>query len=157
MVRMGSCFSLAKAMSAGRRIMVPSSCMSSHSTPAGASPASCMRSTVPSVWPLRWSTPPASARSGNTWPGRARLSGWQSGWMAVLMVVTRSAADTPVVTPSFASMDTVKPVWLVQVLCSTIMGRPSCLTCFSGRQRHTMPLHSLIINAICSAVMDSAA
>ena len=54
----------------GTRAIVPSSFMISQTTPAGASPARRARSTAASVWPERWSTPPARARSGKTWPGR---------------------------------------------------------------------------------------
>ena len=35
----------------------------------------CARSTVASVWPARFSTPPSRASSGRMWPGRARSSG----------------------------------------------------------------------------------
>ena len=49
--------------------------MISQITPAGFSPASRARSTEPSVWPARRSTPPSRARSGKTWPGRTRSVG----------------------------------------------------------------------------------
>lgn len=42
--------------------------------------------------------------------GRTRSAGLAFGAMAARMVVTRSAADTPVVTPSRASMETVNGV-----------------------------------------------
>ena len=40
--------------------------------------------------------------------------------MAVRMVFTRSAAETPVVTPSAASMEMVKAVRFLHVLFATI-------------------------------------
>ena len=50
------------------------------------------------------------ARSGKTCPGRARSFGTASSAMAARMVVARSAAEIPVVTPWRASIDTVKAV-----------------------------------------------
>ena len=90
--------------------MVPSSFITSQITPAGISPASRARSTLPSVCPARTSTPPLRARSGKMCPGRTRSSGRASGLMAALMVVARSAALMPVVTPRAASMLTVNAV-----------------------------------------------
>src|SRR5579875_2226864 len=49
----GSSCRAANAASSGNRAIVPSSLMISHSTPAGASPASDARSTAASVWPAR--------------------------------------------------------------------------------------------------------
>ncbi len=115
-----------------------------------------MRSTVPSVWPRRVSTPPGRARSGNTWPGRQRSTGMQWSSIAVRIVVTRSAAETPVVTPLRASIDTVNAVWLALVLCSVIGGRSRLRSFSSVRHRHTIPLHSLISIAICGTVIDPA-
>ncbi len=57
----------------GARIIVPSSLTSSAIAPAWDSPASRARSTAASVWPARRSTPPGTARSGNTWPGRGEV------------------------------------------------------------------------------------
>ena len=65
--------------------------MISQSTAEGSSPAMRARSTEASVWPARLSTPPAAARSGNMWPGRARSRGRVSGSMAALTVAARSA------------------------------------------------------------------
>ena len=81
-------------------------------TPAGTSPASRARSTLASVWPTRCSTPPGRARSGKMWPGRRRSDGTVAGLMATWMVVARSLAEMPVVTPKrrSASMLTVKAV-----------------------------------------------
>ena len=44
------------------------------------------------------------------WPGRARSSGFVLGLIAVRIVRARSAALMPVVTPSRASIETVKSV-----------------------------------------------
>jgi hypothetical protein len=67
------------------------------------------RSQPASVWPARISTPPSTACSGKMWPGCTR------SWAGVLAtaastVRARSAAEMPVVTPSAASIDTVKAV-----------------------------------------------
>ena len=61
-----------KASSCDPRAIVPSSFMTSQSTPPGVSPASRVRSTAASVWPRRSSTPRGRARRGKTWPGRTR-------------------------------------------------------------------------------------
>ena len=57
-------------MRSGTRAIVPSSFMTSHTTPAGVRPASWARSTAASVCPIRSSTPPGRARSGGC--GRLR-------------------------------------------------------------------------------------
>ncbi len=59
--------------------MVPSSFMISQMTPAGMRPARRARSTEASVWPARTRTPPLRARSGKTWPGRARSCAVERG------------------------------------------------------------------------------
>ena len=59
------------------------------------SPARRARSTEPSVWPVRTSTPPLRARMGKTWPGLTRSSGRALSATAVRMVVARSAAEMP--------------------------------------------------------------
>ncbi len=91
-------------------------------TPAGMRPARRARSTLASVWPTRWSTPPGRARSGKTWPGRRRSDGSVAGLMATWIVVARSVAEIPVVTPNLrcASMLTVKAVESSSVLRSVI-------------------------------------
>ena len=84
--------------------------MISQITPAGLRPASRARSTAASVWPVRSSTPPGLALSGNTWPGWTRSRGDAAGSTATAMVRARSAAEMPVVTPSRASIETVNAV-----------------------------------------------
>lgn len=90
--------------------MVPSSFMISQMTPAETSPAMRARSTAASVCPARTSTPPLRARRGKTCPGRARSLAVELGSMTTRMVWARSAAEIPVVTPSRASIDSVKAV-----------------------------------------------
>ncbi len=92
---------------AGSRIIVPSSLTTSHTTPTGGRPARVARSTAASVCPGRTSTPPSRARSGKMWPGRVRSPAAAWGSASVLIVVVRSAAEMPVVTPTAASTETV--------------------------------------------------
>jgi len=54
-------------------------------------------------------------------PGRAISSVWISDWTAVRIVTALSWAEMPVVTPFFASIDTVKAVPKDEVLSSVIM------------------------------------
>ena len=70
--------------------------------------------------------------SGNTCPGCTRSSGRVRGSMATRMVCARSAADMPVVTPSRASMDTVKAVPKREVLLRTIGSRCSSSALLGG-------------------------
>ena len=104
--------------------MVPSSFIISQITPFAFNPARRARSTEPSVWPDLTITPPFFALKGNMCPGRTRSSGFALSAVAARIVVARSAAEIPVVTPSLASMDIVNPVSNCEVLLSTISGRP---------------------------------
>ncbi len=158
MVSTGRLYCRAYTATCSPRAIVPSGFISSHSTAAGRNPARRARSTEPSVWPRRVSTPPLRARSGNTCPG---LTIWR--WSAVErsaapMVVMRSWADTPVVMPSAASMVTVKPVpWRAWLFC-TMGASCSSSTVASSRHRQTMPLQSRIIMAmVCSEMFSAAA
>ena len=119
-------WSWAKATSSGRRAMVPSSFMISQITPDGLRPASRAISTAASVWPVRTSTPPSRAISGKIWPGVTMSLGPLVGSIATAMVRARSGAEMPVVTPSRASIETVKAVWRREALCCAISGRRSC-------------------------------
>ena len=94
------------------------------------------KSTLASVWPARTSTPPLRARSGKMWPGRARSCGRVFGSMAVRMVMARSEALMPVVTPRRPSMASVKAVPWTEVLIGDISGRwsSSQRSSVSGRQ-----------------------
>ena len=100
----------AKTMRSGRRAMDPSSFMISQITPAGFRPARREMSTAASVWPARTRTPPSRATRGKTWPGETMSSAPLVGSTATAMVWARSCAEMPVVTPSRASMETVKAV-----------------------------------------------
>ncbi len=102
--------------------MVPSSFMISQITPEGLRPARRAMSTAASVWPVRTSTPPSRAISGNTWPGVTMSSGPLLGSMAAATVRARSGAEMPVVTPSRASIETVKAVWSREAFCCAISG-----------------------------------
>ena len=103
----------------GSRAIVPSSFMISQQSPTSSSPARRHRSTVASVCPARFSTPPLRASSGNICPGRRNSSGFTPGLTQASAVIERSAAEMPVVV-STASIDTVKAVWWLSVLVSTI-------------------------------------
>ncbi len=137
--------------------MVPSSFIISQITPEGCNPASLERSTDPSVWPALCNTPPGLALSGKICPGRAISSGLDFGLIAVRIVTALSWAEMPVVTPFFASIDTVKAVPKDEVLSSVIMGRLSSWTRWGVRERQTSPLPYFAMKLIASAVTFSAA
>src|SRR4051812_3274756 len=141
----------------GMRAMVPSSFITSQMTPAGTSPARRQRSTLPSVCPARTRTPPLRARSGKMWPGRTTSSGFASSAIAARMVVARSCALIPVVTPLAASMLTVKAVVYVLWFSLTIMVRPSCRTCCSVSERQIRPRACLAMKLMLSGVTCWAA
>lgn len=98
------------------RAIVPSSFVSSHKTAVSPRPASFTRSTLPSVWPLRSKTPLSLACRGKTCPGWDKSSGLAPRAIAVFIVCILSAAETPVVTPSLASIEMVNAVWFLLVL-----------------------------------------
>jgi hypothetical protein len=79
------------------------------------------RSQPASVWPARISTPPSTACSGKMWPGCTR-SARASRATAACTVRARSAAEMPVVTPSAASIETVKAVPILVPLRATMGG-----------------------------------
>ena len=64
------------------------------------------------------------------------------------MVTILSEADTPVVTPSAASIDMVKFVQYLDLLFSTINFKLSSDAFSEVKHRQTIPLHSRIIKAI---------
>ena len=104
--------SAANVCRSGRRAIEPSGFRISQITPAGRSPAKRARSTLASVCPTRRSTPPRCARSGWMWPGRRRSDGVVAGSIATRMVMARSLAEIPVLTPKrrSASIVTVNAV-----------------------------------------------
>ena len=112
---------------------------------------------MPSVWPVRTSVPPSAARSGKMWPGRARSAGCASGLTAARIVFARSFAEIPVVTPSAASIDTVKLVPNRERFCETIIGRSSWSQISLSSARQISPQASRDICAISSGVANSAA
>src|SRR5215207_9395491 len=114
--------SLENLSRSGTRAIVPSSFMISQITPAGLNPAILARSTAASVWPARCRTPPAFARKGNTCPGITMSSGPVASSTATLQVWALSAADMPVVMPSFASIEAVNAVPILEALWVTICG-----------------------------------
>ena len=154
---MSCCF--ANPSSSLRRIMVPSSRMTSQITPAGVRPASLDRSTLASVCPRRSKTPPSFARMGKMCPGMAMLLTVVAGSIMVLIVRARSSAEIPVVTPSTASTDTVNPVPkpLLFWLSGTIIGifkRSSIEPCID---KHISPRPCVAMKLMAAGVAKSAA
>ena len=139
------------------RAIVPSSFMISQMTAGGFRPAMRARSTLASVWPGRTSTPPFFARRGKMWPGRARSCGRVFGSTAVRMVVARSAALMPVVTPLRASMETVKAVPRNEVLSATCIVRCSSSQRSSVSGMQMRPRACVAMKLIFSGVTNSAA
>ncbi len=147
----------ANSCSSGRRAIVPSSFMISHSTPAGLSPARRHRSTEASVCPARTSTPPRRARSGKMCPGRAKSAAWVARSASARMVAARSAEDTPVVVPARRSTETVNAVRCDSLLTGTICGRSRRASCSSSIGTQMIPLVCRIMKATASGVACSAA
>ena len=147
----------AKGTRSGRRAIVPSSFITSHSTAAGLRPARRARSQQASVCPARISTPPAAATSGNTWPGCTMSDGRACGREATRMVCARSAAEMPVVTPSAASIATVKLVPWTVLLLAVIGVSSSCAACSAVIGMQTRPRPCLARKLIFSGVTKSAA
>ncbi len=141
----------------GTRAIVPSSFITSQTTPAGMRPASRARSTAASVCPVRSRTPPERARSGKTWPGWTRSWAPRFGSIAVWIVRERSAAEIPVVTPSRASIETVNAVWSGASLFSAIGRRPSSSTRSGVMQRQISPRACVAMKLIASGVANCAA
>ena len=106
------------------RIIVPSSRIISQQSPLGFNPASTARSTVASVCPVRFKTPPSLASNGNICPGLRKSSGFASSFIAAIAVSERSNADIPV-SVCIPSIDMVNAVWWLSVFCSTICFNPS--------------------------------
>ncbi len=141
----------------GTRAMVPSSFMISQITPAGFRPARRARSTAASVWPARSSTPPGRLLSGNTWPGWTRSRGRLAGSIATWIVCARSCAEIPVVTPSRASIETVKGVSKEDSFLAAIRSRPSSSQRSGVSDRQIRPRPSLAMKLIASGVANWAA
>ena len=151
--------SRANRSSWGRRAMEPSGLRISQMTPAGSNPARRAKSTEASVCPTRRNTPPGTARNGKMWPGRRRSSGRLVGSISTLMVVARSKALMPVVTPYLrcASTDTVKSVCCGSVLSSVMGGRPSSPARSRVRATQMRPRACLVMKLTTSGVAAAAA
>ena len=93
------------------------------------------------------------------WPGRRRSAGRVWGWIATWMVRARSSAEIPVLTPFSgpASTLTVKAVWLLSVLRSTISGRSRASSRSPSMARQIRPRASVAMKLICSGVANCAA
>src|SRR3990170_5280452 len=157
MVPILSLCSAANCSRSGRRAIVPSSRMISHSTAAGVRPARRARSQQASVCPARTSTPPGWATSGNTCPGCTMSAEVDLSDEAILMVNARSAAEMPVAMPSAASIDTVKLVPWRERFCSTIGLSPRRAACSSVSGMQIRPRPCLARKLTFSGVTNSAA
>ena len=128
----------ANSSRSGSRAIVPSSFMISQITPAGSSPASRARSTEPSVWPARRSTPPvAGAQREDVARARRGRSAWRRRRSRPGSVCARSAAEMPVVTPvARLDRDGEGGAEARAVLVSgTIIGRRSCSSALLGERQ----------------------
>src|ERR1043166_4131937 len=155
-MRLSLCRS-AKAATSGPRITVPSSFISSESTPTGGRPASRQRSMQASVWPERISTPPSRATSGNTWPGRTKSAAPLLPLASARTVLVRSSAEMPVVSPWRTSTVMVKAVPSGASLAATIGSRCSRRASGADSGAQTMPEVWRMMKAIFSGVQSEAA
>ncbi len=126
--------------------------MISQITPAGLNPAKRARSTAASVCPARTRTPPSRANSGKIWPGVVMSSGVALGATAAAIVRARSGAEIPVVTPSRASIDTVKAVPKRLAFFCGISSRPRRLTCSPCNARQISPRPYFAMKLMASGV-----
>src|SRR5688572_27982195 len=147
----------ANSSRSGSRAIVPSSFMISHSTAAGVRPARRARSQQASVCPARISTPPASAISGNTWPGWTISEAFAPGAEATLIVSARSCAEIPVAMPSAASIDAVKLVPWRERFSVTIGRKPRREACSAAIGMQIRPRPWRARKLTFSAVTKSAA
>ena len=146
----------ASSESSAVRIMVPSSRIISQQSPHSFSPARRHRSTVASVWPFRSNTPFFLASRGNICPGRRKSSALASSSTQAMAVMERSAAEMPVEVEIW-SMDTVKAVSWLSVLCWTIWGNCSFRTKASDMGMQIRPLPWVAIKLMFSVVANWAA
>ena len=113
-------------------------------------------STAASVWPARTRTPPSRATSGKTWPGVTMSSTPLVGSTATAIVRARSWAEMPVVTPSRASIETVKAVPWPDWLSVDIGGRRNWRARSAVIDRQIRPRACLAMKLICSGVANWA-
>ena len=128
--------------------------MISQITPDGLRPARRARSIAASVWPTRSSTPPRLAFSGNTWPGWTTSRGRDLGSIATWIVRARSCAEIPVVTPSRASIETVKAVSNGDSFFAAIRSSPSSSQRSDVSARQIRPRPSFAMKLIASGVAN---
>ena len=133
---------------------MPSSFITSQITPDGLRPARRARSTAASVWPVRSSTPPGLAFKGKMWPGWTRSRGDDCGSIATWIVRARSAAEMPVVTPSRASIVTVKGVSNGDSFLAAMRSSPSSSQRCGVSDRQISPRPSLAMKLIASGVAN---
>ena len=96
--------SAANFRSQGKRAIEPSRASTiSDSIPTGGNPAMTAKSKAASVCPALFRTPPSLYLRGKMWPGLRKSTGFESGEESARIVAARSEAETPVVTPTFAS------------------------------------------------------
>src|SRR3972149_5032408 len=97
-------------------------------------------------------------RAGKTCPGRRRSDGTVAGSIATWMVLARSRAEMPVVTPNFlaASTLTVNAVSRESVLSGVICCRPSARVRSGVSARQTNPRPCLTMKLIMSGVTSWA-
>ncbi len=93
------------------------------------------------------------------WPGRRRSDGTVAGLIATWIVLARSRAEIPVVTPNrrSASMLTVNAVASSSLFRSVICGRPSWSQRSPVRARQMSPRPCNVMKLIVSGVTSSAA
>ena len=146
----------AKIINSGSLAIVPSSFIISQITPDGSLPANLDISTAASVCPALTKTPPDLAFIGKTCPGETKSESLLNLEIAVEIVRALSFADIPVVTPSFASIETVKAVSWRDLLLEDISFKPSSSTLSSVSVRHIKPLPFLAIKLMASESAFSA-
>ena len=109
-------------------------------------------STEASVWPALTRTPPFFEIRGKTWPGDT-ISFCETFFLiAVLIVKALSWAEIPVVIPFLASIETVKAVWVLELLIGDIKDKFSLFTWVWLKARHIRPLPYFAMKLIDFAV-----
>src|SRR3989338_7957142 len=130
----------------------------SHKTPAGVLPARRARATAASVCPSPFTNSPVRATRPNTWPGFTMSSARDFGFARMRIVFALSYAETPVVMPFFAFIETVKftPVFSVFWLKGTIAESRRLCACEGVIAAQTIPPPYFSIVLMFSPVAASA-
>ena len=149
----------ANSSNSGKRAISPSGFITSQITADGVKSAKRVKSQPASVCPARTKTPPSRARRGNMCPGWTISLAPNFGLAATAIVRARSDAEIPVVTPSRASIETVKfvPYCVPFSPAPTIIGKPSSSQRASVKHRHTKPRACVTIKLIAAGVTKSLA